>query len=337
MNPATVPTGTSVALGGPHVGAAGQITKTDVARFGPLANGHWQGGWRDTNGGSGTSDVLISINPLTLKAKATVVFAGPMLGGAPLAPVTYDVDLLSYDKAAPTWTVHSPQLGDVTATADGGDSLTGLCVNVPGHPDIVSISVRGTRLGRHADGRYTITMRNGHTTKGTIAWSSGPERAQPADPNDVSFNSITDILSGEYAASFATAQQLTTAMGRPTLAPLPNGGRVDYAPGIEASNARALTTDGRLVLQYSVYRGSPATIANYWHQNYPEPSTVPGPWTAALFLNSVPPLYSYSGGRILQVAVVPAVNASGPSPPPGELANDSLAVSRLIMPQLNSR
>lgn len=335
--PAAIPTGTSVAIGGRHVGTAGQITKSDIARFGPLANGHWQGAWRDTSGRSGTSDVLISINPLTFKAKTTVLFRGPILGGVPLEAVTYDVDLLSYDKTAPTWLVRSPQLGDVTATADGGDSLTGLCLNVPGHADIASIAVRGTRLGSHAAGRYTITMRDGRTTKGTIAWSIVGQRAQPTDPNDDSFNAITDILSGEYAASFATSQQLTTAIGRPTLAPLPNGGRVAYAPGIDISNARALTTDGRLVLQYSVLRGSLAAIAKYWHQNYPGPSTVTGPWTAAVFLNSTPPLYSYSGARILQVGVLPSANATGPSPQPAELSNDSVAVSRLIMPQLNAR
>ena len=37
----TVPTGTSAALAGPHVRTAAQITKADVARFGPLANGLW--------------------------------------------------------------------------------------------------------------------------------------------------------------------------------------------------------------------------------------------------------------------------------------------------------
>ena len=95
--------GRTVALGGPHVAAAGQVSKSDVSRFGPLANGQWRGGWRDTKGRSGTSDVAITINPLTLKAKATVDFQGPILGGDSLAPVTYDVDLLSYAKDAPSW------------------------------------------------------------------------------------------------------------------------------------------------------------------------------------------------------------------------------------------
>ncbi len=329
--------GQSVALGGPHVAAAGQISKSDVARFGPLANGRWQGGWRDIKGRSGTSEVVITINPLTLKAKATVDFQGPILDGASLPPVTYDVDLLSYAKDAASWSVHSPQLGDVTATADGGVSLTGTCANVPGHADIATVAVKGTRLGGRVDGRYTITMRDGRTTTGTIAWGHGSTRAQPHDPTDTSQNSITDILNGDYAAGFGTAQLLTAAMGRPMLAALANGGRIFFAPGIDVSNARALTADGNLVVQYSVYRGSAADIAKFRHQNYPQSPSLPGPWTAGVFSNDVPPLYAYSAGRVLQISVGLTVNAKSVQPGFDELKNLTIALGKLLMPQLNKR
>jgi hypothetical protein len=329
--------GQTVVLGGPHVAAAGQVSKSDVSRFGPLANGQWKGGWRDTKGGSGTSDVTIAINPLTLKAKATVDFQGPILDGAALAPVTYDVDLLSYAKDAASWSLHSPQLGDVTATADGGVSLTGTCTDVPRHSDIANIAVKGTRLGGRVDGRYTITKKDGSVTTGTIAWGHGTTRAQPHDPTDTAQNSIADILSGDYAASFGTAQLLTAAMGRPMQAALANGGRIFFAPGIDVSNARALTAGGNLVVQYSVYRGSVADVAKFWQQNYPHADPIPGPWTQAVVSNGVPPLYAYSDGRVLQISVGPTVNAKGASPGFDELKNLTLSLGKLLMPQLNKR
>ncbi len=334
---ATAVRGRTAVLGGPHVAAAGQISKSDVARFGPLANGHWQGGWRDTKGRSGTSDVTIAINPLTLKAKATVDFHGPILGGDSLAPVTYDVDLLSYAKDAPSWIVHSPQLGDVTATADGGVSLTGSCTNIPGHADIGDIAVKGSRLGGRVDGRYTITMKDGSTTTGTIAWGHGAGRAQPRDPADTAQNSLQDIMTGDYAASFGTAALLTAAMGRPTQAALANGGRIYFAPGINVSNALAMTADGNLVVQYSIYRGSAADVAKFWQQNYPHANPIPGPWTEAVVSNGVPPLYAYSGGRVLQISVGPTVNAKGAPLGFEEAYNRTIALAKALMPQLNKR
>ncbi len=339
---AASPSGTAVraqtvALGGPHVAAAGQVSKSDVARFGPLANGQWRGGWRDTKGRSGASDVVITINPLTLKAKATVDFQGPILAGAPLAPVTYDVDLLSYAKDAPSWFVRSPQLGDVVATADGGVSLSGSCTNVPGHADIEGIDVKGTRLGGRVDGRYTITMKDGSTTTGTIAWGHGSTPAQPHDPTDTAQNSIPDILSGDYAASFGTARLLTAAMRRPTLAATANGGRVFFAPGIDVSDARALTADGNLVVQYSIYRGSAADVAKFWQTNYPHTNPIPGPWTEATVSNGVPPIYAYSGGRVLDISVGPTVGAKGAPLGAQETMNLSLALAKALMPELNKR
>ena len=204
-------------------------------------------------------------------------------------------------------------------------------------PTSANIAVKGTRLGGRVDGRYTITMKDGSTTTGTIAWGHGSTRALPHDPTDNGAELHHDILTGDYAASFGTAQLLTAAMGRPTLAALANGGRIYYAPGIDVSNARALTADGNLVVQYSIYRGSPAVVAKYWQTNYPHANPIPGPWTEATVSNGVPPVYAYSGGRVLQISVGPTVNAKGVQLGPGETMNLTLAWPRLLVPELNKR
>lgn len=334
-----MPSGRVVVLGGASVPAASQISVADARRFAPLATGRWKGGWRDTTGRSGTSDVAIAVNPMTLKATATVAIDGPILGGAALPTVTYDVDLRSYAKDAPAWTVQSPQLGAISATADGGVSLTAGCTQVPGHAEIASIAITGTRLGQRADGRYTISHHDGSTIVGTIAWTSGATRALPQDPANTADNSNADIMSGSYAASFATAAQLSAAMGRPTPAPAPNGGRLFYAPGIDVSNATTTTADGQLFIQYSVYRGHTAQqTATFWQQQLLGQPTVPGPWTAAFFQSpATPTLYAYTGSRLLLIQIGPTVAATGSPPPNASLQALCLAVAKIIVPQLNAR
>lgn len=327
-----------VNLGGQHVATKAAISAGDARRFAPIINGHWRGAWRDTSGGSGTSDLVIAIDVRRRTVRATVEVAGPILGGtSTVLPVTYEVDLLGFALNAPAWNVSSPQLGKVAVTADGGVSLTATATQVPDHPEIAKIDISGTRLGRRVDGRYTITGSDGSTTTGTIAWASGPQRATPADPNDTKFNSIADVMSGKYAASFGTPSQLSAAMGRKTQLPVANGGRIAYTPGIDVSNATATTADGELVIQYSVYRGSSArSTAQFWKRQLMNQPDVHGPWQAAFYQPGFATLYAYRGNRVLTVNITQTVGAKHP-PTADALLPRVLAVAKVLAPQLNSR
>ena len=74
---------------------AGAMSVSDAQREAMVANGTWRGGWHDTAGNSGTSDVTIAINGTARTAQASVAFAGPLLGTAVPAQA-YDVDLRSF-------------------------------------------------------------------------------------------------------------------------------------------------------------------------------------------------------------------------------------------------
>jgi hypothetical protein len=320
-----------VELGARHVAAGDVISRADARRFAPLIGGRWRGAWRDSSGGSGTSDLLIAVDAVHRSIRATVDVGGPILGaGSPLAPTTYEIDLLGFALDAASWTVTSPQLGRVVVTADGGVSLTATATDVPGHPEIAKIDITGTRLGRRVDGRYTITGTDGNKTTATMAWTSGGQRAAPPDPTSTTADSTGDVLSGQYAAGFGTAAALSAAVGRATHAALPNGGKIGYAPGIDISNANAATADGELVVQYSVYRGSsPARTADFWHTLLSGQPAVSGPWTAAFF--QLPgTLYAYRGSRILMVNITPTVQAEHP-PTSSALQPEVLAVAKALM------
>jgi hypothetical protein len=331
-----VATGRVVDLGARHVAAGQAIAAADARRFGPLIGGRWRGAWRDTTGASGTSDLLIAVDARHRTVRATIDVAGPILGaGSSLAPVTYEIDLLGFAVDAVAWTITSPQLGKVVATAGGGTTLTATATNVPDHTDVATIDISGTRLGKRVDGRYTITRHDGTKTTGTMAWAAGSQRATAADPKSTAFNSPGDVMSGQYAASFATASQLSAAMRRATLAPIANGGRIGYAPGIDVSDANAFTADGELVIQYSVYRGvSAARTAAFWHGELLNQPNVHGPWTAAFFQG--PTLYAYKGSRVLIVNITQTVQAKHP-PTAAAVPPMVLAVAKALMPSLNSR
>jgi hypothetical protein len=334
-----LPTGRVVDLGARHVAAGDAISAADARRFGPLIGGRWRGTWRDTAGGSGTSDLLIAVDPRHRTVRATIDVGGSILGnGSSLAPITYEIDLLGFAKDAAAWTLTSPQLGKVVATAGGGTTLAATATEIPGHRDIAAIDITGTRVGKRVDGRYTITGHDGTKTTGTMAWTSDGQRGVATDPKSTAFNSISDVMGGQYAASFGTGSELSAAMRRETLTAIANGGRIGYQAGIDVSDANAFTADGELVIQYSVYRGASAVrTAAFWHGELSNQPRVRGPWTAAFFQGpGAPTLYAYRGSRVLIVNITPTVHAK--HPPAGDTLQPMvLAVAKALMPKLNSR
>ncbi len=164
-------------IGGPHV-KAGAMSVSDARREATVANGTWRGGWHDTAGHSGTSDITIAINGTARMSRASVAFAGPLLGTAVPAQA-YDVDLRSFVLLADKWTVDSPQFGTVTIVPDGFRYGSGSAKNVPGHPEIASITVQAIKIGRRVDIAYTVKHTAGTSVKGTMAWSASGARAIP--------------------------------------------------------------------------------------------------------------------------------------------------------------
>ena len=157
---------------------AGAMSVSDAQREATVANGTWRGAWHDTAGHSGTSDVTIAIKGTTRMARASVAFAGPLLGTA-VPTQAYDVDLRSFVLLADTWTVDSPQFGTVTVVPDGFRYGSGSAKNVLGHPEIASINVQAIKIGRRVDIAYTVKHTTGTSVEGTMAWSASGARAVP--------------------------------------------------------------------------------------------------------------------------------------------------------------
>ena len=232
-------------LGTRHVTSGEQIATSDVARFRDAIGGTWRGAWRDTSGANGTSDLTIALDLRRRTVRAVVAAAGPILAGADVATAEYEIDLLGFARTAPSWTLHSPQLGTLAVEASGGTSMSGRATEIPNQPEITAIEFEGTRTGYRVDGSYTMTRRrDGSTLRGTMAMMTGGTRAVPHDPSDTSHDSPADIQSGAYAATLVSADDLTTPMKTDVATPSTNGGRIEAYAGIDTSNALAATTDG---------------------------------------------------------------------------------------------
>ena len=303
--------GRVVQIGGPHATGKDAMSVEDAQREAKVANGHWQGGWHDATGASGDSDIVIAIDGASRTAKATVSFGGKLLGTA-VPTVTYDIDLLSFMMTADSYNVSSPQFGQITISPGGATDASGSAHSVPGRPTIDHIDVNGTKAGKRVDVGYTVFYTDGHSVKGTMAWTTGG-RAAPAALGTSGAPTTADIASGAYAAGLLDAKSLTTIFGQPFGAPISNGGKLLYDNGIATSNGQAYSTARDYVVQYTVYVGTNAAdTAAFWAKQNPGLPTTPGPWLSGFYFVGAG-FYAELPTRVLLVQVIALKQTGAPT------------------------
>jgi hypothetical protein len=308
----TSASGSLVQVGGPHATGADAMSVADAQREAQIANGHWQGGWHDATGASGDSDLVIAIDGASRTAKVTASFDGKFLGAA-VPTVTYDIDLLSFMMTADSYNVSSPQFGQLTITPGGSTNASGTAHTIPGEPTIDHIDVNGTKTGKRVDVSYTVFYTDGHSVKGTMAWTTTGGRATPAALSSSGAPSTTDISSGTYAAGLLDAKSLTTIFGEPFSAPTSNGGNLLYDNGIATSNARATATSGDYVIQYTVYVGANAADTDaFWKKQNAGQATTSGPWESGFYFPGAG-FYAELPTRVLLVNVVALKATAAPT------------------------
>jgi hypothetical protein len=299
----TSTSGSLVKIGGPHATGNDAMSVADAQREAQVANGHWQGGWHDATGASGDSDIVIAIDGASRSAKATASFGGKILGAA-VPTVTYDIDLLSFMMTADSYNVSSPQFGQLTITPGGATNASGSAHTIPGQPTIDHVDVNGTKTGKRVDVSYTVFYTEGHSVKGTMAWTTAGGRAAPAALGSAGAPTTADIASGSYAAELLDAKSLATIFGKPFDAPIANGGRILYDNGIDTSNGQVYSTARDYVVQYTVYVGAnEADTAAFWKKQNPGLATTPGPWLSGFFFPGAG-FYAELPTRVLLVQVL---------------------------------
>jgi len=305
--------GTLVRIGGPHATGNDAMSVADAQREAQIANGHWQGGWHDATGAGGDSDVVIAIDGASRTAKASVSFGGKLFGAA-MPSVTYDIDLLSFMMTADSYHVSSPQFGQVTIVPGGATNASGTAHSIPGQPTIDHVDVNGTKTGKRVDISYTVHYTDGHSVKGTVAWTSTGDRATPAALGSTGAPTSADIASGAYAAALLDAKSLTTIFGEPFNAPASNGGNLLYDNGIATSNGQAYSTAGDYVVQYTVYVGANAAdTAAFWKKQNPGQATTSGPWLSGFYLPGIG-FYAQLPTRVLFINIVSLNATAAPTP-----------------------
>ena len=293
--------GNLVQIGGPHATGAEAMSVADAQREAQVANGHWQGGWHDATGASGDSDLVIAIDGASRTAKATVSFGDKLLGTA-MPSITYDIDLLSFTMTADSYNVASPQFGQVNIVPGGSTNASGTARAIPGQPTIDHVDVNGTMAGRRVDVAYTVHYTDGHSVKGTMAWTSTGGRATPAAPGSAGAPTTADISSGSYGAALLDEKSLTTIVGEPFGAPTSNGGNLLYDVGIATSNAEANATSGDYSVEYTGYVGTNAADTDaFWKKQNPGLPTTPGPWLSGFYYPAAQGFYAELPTRVLLV------------------------------------
>jgi hypothetical protein len=144
--------------------------------------------------------------------------------------------------------------------------------------------VNGTKGGNRVDVSYTVFYTDGHSVKGTAAWTTTGGRAAPAALGSAGAPTAADIASGSYAASLIDAKSLATIFGEPFGAPISNGGNLLYDNGIATSNGQVYSASRQYLIQYTVYVGANAAdTAEFWKKQNPGLATTPGPWLSGFY------------------------------------------------------
>jgi hypothetical protein len=80
---------------------------------------------------------------------------------------------------ADSYNVSSPQFGQVTIVPGGSTNASGTAHAIPGQPTIDHVDVNGTMAGRRVDVGYTVYYTDGHSVKGTMAWTPTERAGDP--------------------------------------------------------------------------------------------------------------------------------------------------------------
>jgi hypothetical protein len=332
----TSTSGSVVKIGGPHATGNDAMSVSDAQREALVANGHWQGGWHDSTGASGDSDITIAIDAASRSAKATASFGGKVLGAA-VPTVTYDIDLLSFMMTADSYNVSSPQFGQITITPGGATNASGTAHSIPGQPGVDHIVANATKSGNRVDVSYTVFHTDGHSVKGTAAWTTTGERATPAALGSAGAPTTADIASGSYAAGLLDPKTLATIFGQPFGDPISNGGNLLYDNGIATSNGQVYSTSREYVVQYTVYVGTNAAdTAAFWKKENPGLPTTPGPWLSGFyFLGSG--FYAELPTRVVLVQVLDLKSTGAPTAAQSAMIKQfSIQVATAIVNSLKS-
>jgi hypothetical protein len=232
----------------------------------------------EDGGRRGTAEASIALDVVRRVGTYTVSFDGPLLGGASPKPTTYVVGVDQYDATSDHAVAVTRQLGRIDVTVEGFGQVRLRATEIPGHREIASVDIRAAIQTAEAGNiTYTINKTDGTTQRGALAAAKGS--ARPAYPSLDQATSTTDFLSGDYAASLMTAEIATRLLGQPCRAPEPNGGKLQYAPGIDVSNARVSTVADNLttgaVIQYSIFRAPDAAAMRAFFRGYVRYRPVP--------------------------------------------------------------
>ncbi len=211
----------------------------------------------------------------------------------------------------------SSSAGGSTSVSGVGDSAASFIENVSGRRAVTLYVQRGG-LEFHISMETALPDATVQRYERTLALALLPQIRSVPVPGRASVNpaDLSAFYSGAYAASLATPEEITAAVGRPVLPFSANGGRPGYQPGIDVSNAITVTKDGILNITLEVYRAASASAARTWLTSYWQmPTTTPNPTLAGLgdaaFLD-VPGnrLVVVSGRELMTISVGGAPSAS---------------------------
>ena len=199
-------------------------------------------------------------------------------------------------------------IGAVVIHRGGGGTGTGTLTRPVFDTSVDKVDVTASYLeGRGADMTYQCTLRDGSSTLGAVRWSRTGD-AVPQLPSSAA-QGLEAFVHGDYAAGLLTATELAAAVGK-NLGPLTaNGGRANYAPGVDVSNTRAGDDSTGLIVQISIYRlATPAAAQAYWTQTYgtfaPASAHIAGLGDDAFVQPSVPDVFVLQGREFADVQVL---------------------------------
>ena len=199
-----------------------RFTDASLQHFRAALDAKWLGAWADDRGGKGTADAVVSYDPTTHELTVTLAATGPILGSGSVPTTTYRVGVDRIALSTSTLEVTSPQLGTVKIDLD---ARTLHATAIPGHPEIAQVTgalSRATPTG--ASGSYHVIGTDGKNHVGSFTVvRGGPRPTSVAAPGAA--NDLTQFVNGDYAASLLSPAEATQVLGRPTEAPMPNGGR----------------------------------------------------------------------------------------------------------------
>ena len=273
------------------------------------ARREWLAAWADDRGGKGTADAVVSYDAKTHELTVTLAATGPILGSGSVPTTTYRVGVDRIALSTSTLEVTSPQLGTVKIDLD---ARTLHATAIPGHPEIAEVTgalSRGTPTG--ASGSYQVIGTDGKNHVGSFTVvRGGPRPTSVAAPGAA--NDLTQFVEGDYAASLLSPAEATQVLGRPADAPIPNGGRFFYVPNINVSDANVKSTDGTVILQYSIFRATTAAIAkDFWeHTLTPGLKTIPGMGADTVYVDNYLESYVWKDREIAEFNFVGNDSAS---------------------------